>query len=286
MYNSDNFSDHSYEEMRKAAIDILARRWKNNVADGFKIPDNYDYFKEAVGSLLNTKDVTYGRPPEECVISQADSDRFLEVFWDLFRQGIISLGSSDKSREFPRFRLSEHGKRIIDSKDLYFFHDVSSYEAVIREQIPDIDSVTLLYLKEAMQAFYSGCYLSSSVMLGVASEHTFLKLLETAKNNKPYDNMFRNALNGRSISQKFEAFKNKLKQEIGNNNITLPYEITENLDSNLEGIMNTIRRFRNDSGHPSGNVVSREQCYVNLNLFIPYCKTAYGLTRYFGNVPR
>ena len=68
---------------------------------------------------------------------------------------------------------------------------------------------------------------------------------------------------------------------MGNSNITLPDEIKENLDTNLDGIMNTIRNFRNDSGHPSGNRISREQCYVNLNLFVPYCKKAYQLIDFF-----
>lgn len=215
-------------------------------------------------------------------MSRSDNNIFLEVFWDLFRQGIITLGSDDLNPNFPYFRVSTHGKRILENKDVYFYHDVSSYESVVKQQVPDIDKVTLDYLKEAMQSFYSGCYLSSSVLLGVASEHTFLKLLEKVQNNAAHSSDFQNALKGKkNISQKFEAFKNKLKQEIGQNKINLTPDIKENLDSNFDGIMNTIRTFRNDSGHPSGNIISREQCYVNLNLFIPYCKKAYQLIDFF-----
>ncbi len=58
--------------------------------------------------------------------------------------------------------------RIIANQDTYFFHDVSTYEQLIRKEIPSIDDVTLLYLKEAMQAFRVGCLLSATVMLGVA----------------------------------------------------------------------------------------------------------------------
>lgn len=205
------------------------------------------------------------------------------MFWDLFRQGIITIGLNDVkgNREFPWFRVSSHGKKILENQNVYFFHDISSYEAVIKRQVPDIDDVTLIYLKEAMQSFYSGCYLSSSVMLGVASEHTFLKLLEKIENTGTYKLTFKKAFEERNISKKFEAFKNKLKKEMGNNNISLPNEIKENLDTNLDGILNTIRNFRNDSGHPSGNIISREQCYVNLNLFIPYCKKAYQLIDFF-----
>lgn len=270
--------NHTYEEIRKIAIDILAGREKT-----IQGPYQYAELSSYIGSVLNSRE--NGRNLDQhnlsYRLSYPDSDIFLEVFWDLFRQGIITLGFNDSNRNFPFFRVSAHGKRILENQDIYFYHDVSSYEAVIKQQVPDIDDVTLIYLKEAMHSFYSGCYLSSSVMLGVASEHTFLKLLEKIETTGTYKSTFKKAFDERNISKKFEAFKNRLKQEMGNNNIPLSDEIKENLDTNLEGIMNTIRNFRNDSGHPSGNIISREQCYVNLNLFIPYCKKAYQLIDFF-----
>ena len=273
MQNSNQFPDHSYEEIRKVAIDILARRWKSDVPSGFQLPNDYDGFKEAVGSLLNTKEVSYGGRYEwETVMSLIDSDKFLEVFWDIFREGIITLGTSDKNRDFSYFRIAQHGTKIIENKDMYFFHDVSSYESVIKDNIPDIDEVTLLYLKEAVQAFYSGCYLASSVMLGVASEHTLLLLFEKFDNRIVTPDK---KIKGRNISDKFSNFKNKLNKDIANNSITVPYDIKESIDDNLEGIMNAIRRFRNDTGHPTGKTINKEQCFINLTLFILYCKTAY-----------
>jgi hypothetical protein len=275
------YPDHPYEEIRKAAVDILARRWKPNVPDGFKTPIQYNQLKEAVGNLLNFNEVRYGHLPSyQSNISDEDSDAFLEVFWDLFRQGVITLGINNNNKEFPFFRVSSFGKKIIENEDLYFFHDVLSYMTLIHEQIPNIDDITLMYLKEATRSFYSDCYLSSSVMLGVASEHTFLKILETADNSKNCS-LAQKAIREKNISEKFKIFKNKLDQEIGDGIINLDKEISENLDCNLEGIMNNVRRIRNDSGHPTGKEVSREQCYVNLNLFIPYCKTAYQLMYYF-----
>jgi hypothetical protein len=269
---SDNPS-YSYEEIRNAAIDILAGRTKITF-------NQYNHLKNGVReNLFYEKNGTYPGYYDN-PLSPADGDIFLEVFWDFFRQGIITLGMNDQNPNFPFFRVSAHGKRILENQDVYFYHDVSSYEAVIKQQVPDIDDVTLIYLKEAMQSFYSGCYLSSSVMLGVASEHTFLKLLEKIETTGTYKSTFKKTFDERNISKKFEAFKNRLKQEMGNN-ICLPDEIKENLDTNLDGIMNTIRNFRNDSGHPSGNIISREQCYVNLNLFVPYCKKAYQLIDFF-----
>jgi hypothetical protein len=103
---------------------------------------------------------------------------FLEVFWDLFREGIISLGLDDANPQFPWFHLTALGKRVVEGEDAYFVHDVSGYEKRILKDIPSIDPITLLYLKEALQTFRAGCVLSATVMLGVATEHTFLLLIE------------------------------------------------------------------------------------------------------------
>jgi hypothetical protein len=228
--NNSGKPDYTYEELRNAAIDILAGRTKITF-------NQYNHLKNGVReNLFYEKNGTYPGHYDN-LLSPTDSDIFLEVFWDFFRQGIITLGMNDQSLNFPFFRVSAHGKRILENKDVFFYHDVSSYEALLRQQVPDIDDVTMIYLKEAMQSFYSGCYLSSSVMLGVASEHIFLKLLEKIENSTTYNGSnFHKAFNERNMSKKFEIFKNKLDQEIGNKAIILDPDVRENLDSNLKGI--------------------------------------------------
>jgi F0F1-type ATP synthase assembly protein I len=61
---------------------------------------------------------------------------------------------------------------LLDNEEAYFFHDLTSYKKIFRENIPDIDDLTIFHLKEAMQAFMVGCRLSSGVMLGVALEYS------------------------------------------------------------------------------------------------------------------
>jgi len=266
--------EHSYEEIRKVALDIFAEREKPSY-----YPNQYENLRISVGSILEERET--GQHPTRPMMSPEDSEIFLEVFWDLFRQGIITLGMNNSNREFPWFRVSASGKRIIENQDAYFFHDVSSYENVIKENIPDIDETTLIYLKEAMQSFFSGCVLSSSVMLGVATEHTFLKLIEIIEQNSTYNTTFNNVFEQRTILRKVNKFKNKLDVEMNSDRIQLSDVIKEDLETNFVGILAIIRNFRNESGHPSGNIISREQCYVNLNLFIPYCKKMYLLMDFF-----
>jgi hypothetical protein len=256
--------EHSYEEIRKAALDILAEREKPNA-----YPTQYEHLRRDVGSILKERETD--QRPLQPSMSQEDSELFLEVFWDFFRQGIITLGI-DGNREFPFFHVSAYGKRLSESQEAYFFHDLSSYETVIKENIPSIDGTTLIYLKEAMQSFLSGCVLSSSVMLGVATEHTFLKLLETIERNNTYGTTFQKVFEQKTLLQKLNKFRNKLDEEINSKRILLTSEIKEDLETNFLGIIAIIRNFRNESGHPTGNIISREQCYVNRN-YSPLCQS-------------
>ena len=261
--------DHSYEELRNAALDILAGRWRATYE-----PNQFSHLQKEVSDLLQTRE--RGGRIVNTRLSESDSDLFLELFWDLFRQGIITLGDRNEPA-FPFFRVTSFGKKLLEGSDQYFFHDLSSYEKVIKDNVPDIDDVTLIYLKEAMQAFMSGCLLSSSVMLGVATEHTFLKLLDIAIANPTHGSLFSSVARERSILPKLNKFKKVLDGNVG----ILPSNVKEDLDTNFSGIISMIRNFRNESGHPSGKIISREQTYVLLHLFITCCKKMYQLMDVF-----
>jgi hypothetical protein len=260
---------HSYEEIRSVVLDIFSGREQIRLE-----AKTYNSLRDAIAKVFNRRE---GRQVEKPRLDDQDNDIFLELFWDLFRQGIISLGSNDANREFPHFRVTQLGKNIVDSQPTYLFHDVSSYERVIRSEIPVINDVTLLYLKEAIQAFYSGCILSSTVMLGVATEHTFLLLLDALENNHIHHKTYSSVFNERNILSKFNKFREILEKHKSG----LSYEIKEDLDTHFAGILSVIRNFRNQSGHPTGKIIGREQNFVLLQLFIPYCRKLYQLIEFF-----
>jgi len=260
---------HSYEEVREAVLHLL----RNSRVPGSQYRnlevELAEFFRQKgeggqLGNVFGTAD-----------LSPADAEVFLEVFWDLFRQGIITLGANASNPEFPFFRVSAAGRRILKGGELYFFHDVSSYERVINREIPEINSVTLVYLKEAMQAFLAGCVLSSSVMLGVAIEHSFGQLLEALESESAHRDKFKPALAQRTLLQRFNKFRHVLMQNLD----LLRPSTREDLDTNFGGILSLIRNFRNESGHPSGRIIAREQAYVLLYLFIPCCKKVYEIRR-------
>jgi hypothetical protein len=265
---------HSYEELRTVALDILAGREIVPYE-----PTQYENLSLGIGHVLAQREgrILPGHHGANYPLDAQDKDILLELFWDLFRQGIITLGLNDNNRAFPFFRPTKLGQQIAEGQAVYFFHDVSSYEAAIRGEVPNINDVTLLYLKEAMQAFRSGCMLSATVMLGVAVEHTFMLLLEALENNPVHQKTFASVFTERTILQKVTKFKNLLDQTLK----TLPSEIREDLDTHFAGILSVIRTFRNQSGHPTGKIIDREQTFVLLQLVIPYCKKQYQLMKFY-----
>ena len=264
---------HSYEEIRSVALDIMAGR-----AAGLTV-ESYDMFGIAVAEVFAKRELTVEKRSSGVShrLDPDDEETFLEVFWDFFRQGFLTIGSDYRNREFPWFRITKLGRQISAGGSGYFFHDVSSYEQSIRTAIPNINSVTLLYLKEAMQAFQAGCILSATTMLGVAAEHTFNLLVETLENNPLHQPTFAKIFKERQILTRLNLFWKISEQKLP----SYTPEIKEDLATRFLGIQSIIRESRNEAGHPTGKIADREQTFVLLQLFIPYCKKLYQLISFY-----
>src|SRR5271155_5779351 len=118
---------HSYEELRAAAFDILSGRVTSTYP-----PTQYAHLKIGIAQALQVRENRPATPhfgyPADSALEAADAEMFLELFWDLFRQGIITLGMNDSNPEFPWFRVTALGLRVSQGEDGYFVHDVSGYE--------------------------------------------------------------------------------------------------------------------------------------------------------------
>lgn len=267
---------HSYEELRNAAFDVLAGRVQTQYG-----VNQYNNFQISVAEALEKQgkqshpDSIYSR---RATLDPADADTFLELFWNLFRQGVITLGMNESNPNFPWCRLTSLGQKIVNGENGYFVHDVTAYEERLRQDVPKVSAETLLYLKESLQAFRSDCILSASVMLGVATEDTFLLLLETIDANPKYQPIFSTVSKERGILRKLNKFRQILEKEL----INLPSSLKEDLDTNFAGILSIIRNYRNESGHPTGKIISREQAFVLLQIFPQYCKKIYQLIEHYG----
>lgn len=261
---------HSYEEIRSATCDLISGK-----ESGSYSASRFDHLKISVGEVLDRRDNKAPKPPStypaDTALDADDTETLMEVFWDLFRDGIITLGRDRANDNFPWFRVTGRGEAILKDNTTYFTHDVSGLERRVRSEVPDIDDVTLLYLKEAFQAFRSGCILSSTVMLGVASEHTFEKLIEELSRHTSFKTIYSTVQRETTILRRINKFRNITLQNKGG----IPKELEEDFETQFLAIQSIIRNFRNESGHPSGKIIDREQAFVNLQLFIPFAKKVY-----------
>ena len=57
---------------------------------------------------------------------------------------------------------------------------MGSFLTLVKTEVPDVCPEAVVYLEEAVAAFYAGCLVACCVMLGVAAEAEFLRLLEVA----------------------------------------------------------------------------------------------------------
>ena len=111
-------------------------------------------------------------------------------------------------------------------------------------------------------------------MLGVAAEAILYQLFEWMKNNATNPTFIK------KIVRVEKLLSTKSKQdiifaEIKQYKNKLDPTISENIETNLDGIGNFIRLQRNDSGHPTRTRKNRDEIFVNLRLFVPYCKQVY-----------
>jgi hypothetical protein len=180
----------------------------------------------------------------------------------------LSICRRAKARPRARFfRLSRFGKESLQSQSPYRFHDTSTFLKLVMAEVPDVSQEAQDYLEEAVAAFYADCLLATCVMVGVAAEAEFERLVEVASRG-PYGAKFAAATKPIFIRQKIEKFHAALKPLTSN----LPREAIEDLDTNFTMIQSILRTARNDAGHPTAANPTREQVYVFLQLFVPFAR--------------
>jgi hypothetical protein len=249
----------TYEEIREVVVEILlqgsANQWRSLV--------------NAVTEVFAKRE-NPGRPPQlfSASLHPRDAELVRDIFWDLFRQGFITLGLNDSNEAWPWFRLSHFGERALKSQSPYRFHDNGSFMKMVTHEVPDVSAEASTYLEEAVSAFYAGCLLACCVMLGVAAEAEFLRLAEVASRNTTYGAKFAAVAKHQAIRRKITTFQECLRPIMA----SLPHEATEDLETNFSAIQSVLRIARNEAGHPTGATPQRESVYVYLQLFVPFAR--------------
>ncbi|MBV8754635.1 MAG: hypothetical protein JO328_17385 [Hyphomicrobiales bacterium] len=261
-----NLSQHTYEELREVVIDILLRRESVTYE-----PNQWASLTSGAAEVIGRRAAKSGQPPgryDQPRLHPQDLELIRDVFWDLFRQGFITLGLNDSNPTWPWFRLSHFGQQALLTRSPYRFHNTTTFISLVKKEVPDLSSEAETYLEEAVAAFYADCLLAACVMIGVAAEAEFLRLVDVAAKSKAHGSVFAPVQKLAFIRQKITKFHSALKPLVS----TLPRETVEDLDTNFAMIQSVLRIARNEAGHPTATAPGREQVYVFLQLFIPFAR--------------
>ena len=201
-------ASHSYEKLRAVVVDILLKRERV----GYE-PDQFGYLTAGVAEVLARRAGTLqqNRGYLEPRLHPNDAELVRDLFWDLFRQGFITLGLNESSDKWPFFGLSYFGAHTLGTQSPFRFHNTSSFLNIVRKEVPDISAGALTYLDEAVAAYFADCLLACCVMVGVAAETEFLRLGEIAASSKAFAPVFAPVLQPVFIRQKITKFQECLK---------------------------------------------------------------------------
>lgn len=262
-----------YEELRPLVLDVLKGEPETSVIDILdrteRLAINKGFFKDAPTWSYG---ITTHKMPRE------DREKTREMINDLVIEGILGWGLNERNPGPPFLKVTTYGQVCLSHAEPQPY-DPDGYLKYLKSEIPNLDETVTMYIAESLIAYLRGLTLSSTVMLGGASEKAFLLLLESFTNaisDPAKKTQFENNTKG-PVKKKFDEFR-KIIIQIRK---TLPRPLSDDLDIQLDGIFNFIRICRNDVGHPTGRKIERSLAYANLRLFVPYCKRIYELIDYF-----
>ena len=204
----------------------------------------------------------HGRP---AVLLREDERRFFETVHALIQEGVLVPGLNEDNDHWPFLSLTEYGEDVVRAGRIVP-HDTEGYLRAMA-QVRPLDPVEERYMPQALEAFRRNLADASAAMLGSASEHLLIQLGEAVESKDP--------ANATAVKAKLDGPALGLLTYlqayfIGRRN-SLPRPLRETLDTTFAGIASLIRITRNDAGHPAlGGPVSRDQAFVNLQLFPAY----------------
>jgi hypothetical protein len=184
---------------------------------------------------------------------------------------VYTPGGSVQHPNLAFFRITEYGRRCFDAGELTP-HDPDDYLKRLRSMCPIVDSITDLYLEEALGTFRAGRFLSAVVMIGVAAESMWIRLAETvnaALDSAVKQQLFEKETRGGKIKRLHDEVLKRLRQP----STPLPYDLDSMITQHLHGIADLTRQTRNSAGHPTGKRMGRQEALALLLLFPSYCET-------------
>lgn len=184
-----------------------------------------------------------------------------EALWGLLAEGLVYLDPAGQpGMDNWRWRLSQDGIAVASS-GTWEPRDPEGFLQRLRRHDPPVDPGAFVYLNEALRSFNARCYLSTTVMLGVAVEQVFIGLAEAVVRAEPGRGApLRNALDSHSSNQRARfTYLRKILEPL---RPQLPEGLADQIT--LDSIADLLRVSRNDAGHPTGTTVDEDTARLHL----------------------
>src|SRR5262249_14977514 len=106
-----DLQQHTYEEIRDVVIEVLLRPPPDTVTRFAR--NGFPGLVAGVGVVFFQREDRQVLPTDGDRLHPLDRELVRDVFWDLFRQGIITLGINDANPAWPWYRLSHFGEKAL-----------------------------------------------------------------------------------------------------------------------------------------------------------------------------
>lgn len=126
--------------------------------------------------------------------------------------------------------------------------------------IPNIDPVISTYMRECLNTYVIGATLASCVMLGCAAEKAISLLYNAYTAWLDQSGEIKEAqkfkdMENRAISKKFD----EIVKSINGHKADIDSSVLKDMDVMITSIFTIIRQNRNDAGHPTGNIIEKDE---------------------------
>ncbi|MHB8276465.1 MAG: hypothetical protein ACYDIA_02270 [Candidatus Humimicrobiaceae bacterium] len=203
---------------------------------------------------------------------------FFEVIEELKDKKILVAGYMGISCDQYHLWITDYGIRCL-TENMEFIYDPEGFIKRLKNKVPDIDPIAMLYFIECVTAFNQGLILSSTVCLGACSEKIILNLIDCYVNSTYGDRLKDKIINKKTINEKFNEFygsvidsKDAYKTKFS--------EIEDYLEKVLI-VFKNIKENRNDAGHPTGKSFDKDELESFIRLFIKYAETIDKLSKFY-----
>ena len=199
-----------------------------------------------------------------------------QAVWSLIKQGLAYLDCSDLHASNWSLHLSESCRSAARDGECNPYNS-DDYLKALAKKVPDASPAVLQYAREALISFRNGCYLASAVMLGVASEAAFLEMAGSLGNllQDDEEKRFREVI--RSQKQNYLTKFAEFRKRIEAHKSQLPAELADNMALTMDAVLDLLRVYRNESGHPTGKQIGWDDAFTTLHMFPSLLKKLYDL---------